>query len=71
MKIKRIIVLINRDGTDIVSMELDATSPFPKTEDEAWARTETTPGLGIKWAKENFDCSIEVIDYNTGSRISK
>jgi len=69
MNVKRIEVLTNRAGTDLLYLELEADTPFPGTTYTPYARVETNAGYGHTWAQKSFPgVEVVVIDTKTGAR---
>lgn len=58
-KVKKVMVIIRR-GTDHISLELDAPTPFPAMKYEASAVIEAAHGYGEQWCREVLGMDPEV-----------
>jgi hypothetical protein len=50
LKVKKITILLH-EGTDRISLELDAPSPFPEMKYKASAVIEARHGYGVEWCR--------------------
>jgi hypothetical protein len=61
LRVKRCSVLI-RQGTDHISMVLDAPTPYPNMGYDAVLNIEAQKGYGIEWVRKNCHLEPEIIN---------
>lgn len=61
LKIKSVTVLLH-EGTDRITLELDAPSPFPAMKYKASATVEAEQGYGVEWSRLVFGVEPKIID---------
>lgn len=61
LKVTRASVITGLPGTDILTLYLDAPTPFPEMGYEANLRTEVRKGYGVEYCRTVFGIEPEII----------
>lgn len=61
LKVNRIVVVLRRGQTDLVTVEFEGSRNFP-VYDKCALQADTLQGTGVAWVRENFGLEPEVID---------
>jgi hypothetical protein len=67
MKVSEVYVLVKTGSTDLVCLEIEASTPLPVMGGPAVAKIHVAAGYGVEWSRENFPTlDLKVIDLSNG-----